>query len=205
MNPEYAQSFELGYQRYLENGTFLGSFYYRYKTGIVNRITFIEEDGLTRSIPINLSNGHDFGIELSTNYDIMEWWSFNTNVNAFRSINKGSYEGVNYDSETFAIQLKATTKFTVVKRLDLQTSFNYDSPRLTAQGKRKTSYSLDFGASLSVLKNKGRVTLGVTDIFNTRLRRWINEGENFKIEGDFRWRQPRQVKLSFNYQLEKKK
>ncbi|MEZ5004203.1 MAG: outer membrane beta-barrel family protein [Chitinophagales bacterium] len=205
LNPEYTHSMELGYQRYLKNGTFLGSIYYRYKTGIIERITFLEEDGITRSIPINLSDGHDYGFEISLNYDFFDWWTATGNMNAYRSVKSGVFEGVDYGSDTYAMNFQISTKFTVAKILDLQPSFNYRSKEQTAQGIRKASYALDFGAGVEVLKGKGKLTLSVTDIFNTRRRRWISETDEFRIEGDFRFRQSRQVKLSFNYILDKKK
>lgn len=205
LNPEYTHSFELGYQRYLEKGSLLSSVYYRYRTGVFERITFVEPSGLTRSIPVNLATENDFGLEFSMNYDIKDWWTANGNINFYRAVTKGSYEGDNLNSDTYSMHLQASTKVTIVKRLDVQCSLRYRSPRKTSQGRRKASYSVDLGASIDVFKKKGTITLSVRDLFDTRRHRWVTEGENFRTEGNFQWRTARQVKLSFNYRLNKEK
>lgn len=203
LNPEYSHSVELGYQRYLKKGSFLTSVYYRYKTGIRERITFLTDDGIQRNIPINLGTGNSAGWEMSVSYDLTDWWSFNGNVNVYYWQTEGSFEGVDYGNETAAGDFKVSTEFTIADRLDLQPSFNYRSKRKSAQGISKSNYGLDFAAGLDVLKGKGKLTFSFRDILDSREWRWINETDEFRIEGDFQWRQGRQVLLSFNYRLEK--
>ena len=103
------------------------------------------------------------------------------------------------------MNFKVSTEFTIKKRLDLQTSFKYRSPRKTSQGMHKSSYNLDFGASVDIFKKKGKLTLTLQDVLDSRKWRWESEGENFDIHGDFQWRSGRRVKLSFNYRLERSK
>ena len=64
LNPEYSNSFELGYQRYLEKGSFLATIFYRYKTNIIQRVTFVEDSGVQRTFPINLSSSNNYGYRI---------------------------------------------------------------------------------------------------------------------------------------------
>jgi outer membrane receptor protein involved in Fe transport len=204
LNPEYTQSLEMGYQRYLEKGSLLTSVYYRYKTGAINRVTFYDEDlEVQRNIPINLSTEHNVGWEFSMNYDFFDWWTMNYNVNVYHLNSMGSYEEENLDHKFTAMDFKVSTKFTAAERLDLQPSFRFRSPSKTSQGSRKASYALDFAAGLKVFKNKGKLTLTFEDILDSRKWRWSSSGEYFDISGDFQWRQGRRVKLAFNYRLER--
>jgi len=204
LNPEYTHSLELGYQRYLEKGSLLTSVYYRYKTGVIKRVTYYDEDlEVQRNIPINLSNAHDVGWEFSMNYDFFDWWSANGNINVYHRNTEGSYEDIDLSSKNTSMNFKISTKFTVADKLDLQPSFRYNSPTTTGQGRIKSSYALDFAAGLKVFKGKGKLTFSFQDILDSRKWRWESSGENFEIDGDFQWRNGRRAKLSFNYRLGK--
>ena len=203
LDPEYTHSFEAGYQRYFEKGSMLTFVYYRYRTQVIERVTFIDSLGYTRTVPINLSDEHNYGLEFSMNYDFFDWWTATSSINAYRAQRSGEFEGQDLTADTYAFDLQINTTFTIIDPLDLQLSLDYDSPRNTTQGERKSSYAIDIGASLDVFKKKGKLTLMMRDILNTRQRRWTTEGENFRTEGDFRWRVGQQVRLSFNYQLNK--
>jgi outer membrane receptor protein involved in Fe transport len=201
LNPEYAHAFELAYQRFLEKGNILTSVYYRHKMDVMQRITFVEPDGLTRMIPVNLATENNFGWEFNMNYDIQPWWEVNGNVNFYYSNLQGNWEDQNFDTEAFIWDFKTNSQWTILKRVDVQLSFDFEGPRNTAQGRSLSRYNLEFGASVDVFKQKGTVTLSVRDIFNTRVRRWETTGPDFRTEGDFQWRQTRMVKLSFNYRF----
>lgn len=205
LNPEYAHLVEFGYQRYLKKGSFLGSIYYRRNIEIIEWITFVEPSGLTRGTPVNLGTGNSYGIDLSFNTDFTDWWSFNANFNGYHTKSKGSYEGVTYNNEALAADIKVSSKFKIIEPLDFQISYNFNSPRNRSQGKIKSQQGLDFGLSFQTFKKKGKFTLSVTDVFNTRIRRWETVGDDFSIDGSFQWRQARTVVLSFNYQLDKRK
>ena len=139
------------------------------------------------------------------NYDLKDWWSLTTSINANRSVSKGEFEGVDYGNDTYSMDFRISTKFTIVERLNIQPTYYFRSPAKTAQGSYKSSMYLDIGASIDVFKKKGTLTLSVTDIFDTRRWRWTSEGEGFMIDGEFQWRTARGAKLSFNYQLDKRK
>jgi hypothetical protein len=65
-------------------------------------------------------------------------------------------------------------------------------------------YAINLGLSKEVLNNKGTISLGVTDLFNTRKRRSITDVDDFYSVSEFQWRS-RQVRLNFNYRLNQKK
>ncbi|NJM26229.1 MAG: TonB-dependent receptor [Bacteroidia bacterium] len=74
LNPEYTHSTEAGYLLNWENGSLLSSAYYRYRTGVFQRITEVDEEtGITKIFPINLATENAYGLEFNLNYTVGGW------------------------------------------------------------------------------------------------------------------------------------
>ncbi len=203
LNPEFTDSYEIGYLRYFSGATLYGGFYYRHRTGVTERIRTVDETGFTELFPVNLAVQDAYGIELTYDHKLNDWWRVNANTNIYQAVNVGSYEGIDYGSRNFSAQGRASSRFSFWKS-DLQLSFNFRAPRTTGQGRSLGIYSMDVGWSKDVLNKNGTITFNVTDLFNTRKRRSIVSGDNFTSESEFQWR-IRQISLSFSYRLNQKK
>ena len=205
LNPEYTDSYELGYLKYFEKGSFLSSVYYRYRTGVIERVTTVNAAGSTLRIPINLLSQDAYGIEFNLSYELLKWWKFNANFNFYRAISEGLYEGQALASDTYTWQTRVNSKMTILKDVTFQTSLNYRAPNETTQGRTLAFYSVDSGLSKDILKGKGTLTFNVKDVFNTRKWRSITDiTDVYYSESSFQWR-ARQFLLTFNYRLNQKK
>lgn len=204
LDPEYTNSYEIGHIKYWTNASLTSSIYYRHTTDVIERIRRFDSEGNSYTRPENLSTRNDYGLEFTWSYDPLKTWRLNGNFNFFRSITDGQLEDQNFDADTYSWFMRFSSRVTLWKKLDVQTSFNYRAPRTTTQGKDKAMYHADLGMSMDILKNKGTLTLSARDLFNTRKRRYINEGDNFYTEGDFQWRS-RVVTLTFNYRINQNK
>jgi outer membrane receptor protein involved in Fe transport len=204
LNPEFTHSFELGHLKYWEKGSLMSSIYYRKSNGVIERITYVEENGLVRVFPINLSSKDAYGIEFNLTKDLAPWWKITANSNFFKAIVNGQYEDQVFYANTFGWNSRFTSKMTLFKKLDTQLSFDYRAPENTTQGKQKSLYFLNIGASIDVLKGNGTLSFSAKDIFNTQQRRWVTFGEGFFAENEFQW-QTRQFVLTFNYRINQKK
>lgn len=125
-------------------------------------------------------------------------------ANAFYFITNGEFEDQSFYAEAFTARGRFTSKWTVWKRLDIQTAFMYRAPRNTPQGKSLSLYSWDVGLSVDVLKGNGTVTFSARDLLNSRRRRWELNTPTLVSTNDFQWR-ARQFNLSFTYRLNQKK
>jgi len=205
LKPEYTHSLEMGYLKYFENGSLLSSVYYRYRSGVIERITAVDSTGYTRRFPINLSFQNAFGIEFDINYQIVKWWQLNGSFNFYQAITEGNYNGEEYGSDTYSWRARGSTKITFFKKVNSQISIRYRAPRETTQGRSLASYSVDVGISMEILKKKGTISINVKDLFNTRKHRSITENiPDYYSESEFQWRS-RQILLSFNYRINQKK
>ena len=204
VNPEYTNSYEVGYLHQWEKSSVFSSVYYRHRTGVIQRITVVDSIGFSRVFPINLATEDSYGLEFTFSREIAEWWNLNGSFNFFRAVTSGSYEGEDLFADTYTWNTRTTSKWKLGKLMDGQLSFNYRAPRETAQGRNKSVYNLDAGISREVLKGKGTLTASVRDLFNTRKRRSETFSEGFQAESEFQWR-ARQFMLNFSYRINQKK
>lgn len=204
LNPEYTDAFELGYLNYFKKGSLLSSVYYRYSTGVTERILVSDLTGTTKRIPANIGFRNAYGVEFSGSYQIKKWWDIRGDFNFFREITDGNYQGKVYFSDTYTWNSKLNSKWTIKKKLGLQSSFDYNAPQKTTQGEQLARYGLNLGASIDVLKGKGTLSFNASDIFNSRKRRNIDYGDNFFSEGEFQWRS-RFFRVSFTYRINQTK
>lgn len=204
LQPEYTDSYELGYLKYFEKGSLFSSVYYRYRTGVIDRITTTDQDGFTIRIPVNLAIEHNIGYEINGNYKFSKKTSVNANANLYRSQSSGTYEGLILENTAFVMSGRMMIRTELPREINSQVSLNYRAPRRTNQGRVKALYSFDLSFSKDILKGKGTLVASVRDLLNSRVYRSVVDDRFLFRESDFQWR-VRQFLLSFNYRINKKK
>lgn len=211
LDPTYTNSFDLGYLKRWEKLTFNSSLYYQHS---INNIEYIQTDELRdvngtellvilRS-PINLSSEDRYGFEFTSNYNPLKWWKLTNSFNFFQSVTDGEYNNINYDSKDVSWFTRFESRITLPGAIDWQTKGMYMAPSESAQSKREGMLSVDLAFSKDILKEKGTLSLSVSDLFNTRKRKSETFSPTTYTIGEFRFRQ-RQIMLNFTYRLNQKK
>jgi outer membrane receptor protein involved in Fe transport len=204
INPEYTDSYELGHLKNWTKSSLLSSVYYRYTTDVMDWVTLSDAEGITRRMPQNLGIKNSFGLEFSGSHEIIKWWNVRGSFNFFREMREGSFQGIAYDVDTYAWSTRLNSKWTIKKKINLQTSGNYRAPKQSPQGENLARYSIDAGFSFDLLKGNGTLAFNVKDILNSRKRQSISEGVNFVSESSHQWRS-RYFRVSFTYRINQKK
>ena len=204
LEPEYTHAFEIGHIKDMDNATLTSSFYYRYTTGNIVRIRTVDEDGIARIKPENLSTEDAYGLEFTANYSPFQWWKLDGNFNFFRAITDGKNLDASFKSDTYSWFTRLTSRFTLWQTTDLQLRGHYEGPQKTPQGSRKANYYLDLSISRDIFKENGTLTLNVSDLFYTYQIRSITEGEKFYTSNKSQRLSPL-VYLTLNYRLNQKK
>ena len=204
LEPEFTSSFDLSHLKYLKNGSVLTGLYYRYRTGVIQRIIQVDSAGQVSFFPINLSTQNAFGLEFSLNLDIRDWWRITGNVDLFRQMTSGEYDGESLESDSYSMRTRGSSIMKIKKRVDAQISFDYRAPSETTQGRRKSMYMVDLGMSMDVFKDNATLTLSIRDLFNTRKMRLITNTSDYNSELEFQWRS-RQFLINFTYRLNQNK
>ena len=206
LDPEYTDSYELGILNNLKKASVYIGGYYRYTTGIVERISVAGEfagNPSTITTPYNIGIEDAFGIEGNFSIDPTDWFNVNGNANFYRAVTEGSFEGQKLERDAVTANFRLNTRAKVGK-MNYQLSGNYRAPQNTVQGQRKSMYSIDLGANMDVFKGKGTLNLSVRDLFNTRKYRGDLVTETLVEVREFQWRS-RQARLSFTYRINQKK
>lgn len=204
LDPEYTNAIEASYLKVWGKGSLLSSIYFRHITGVIERITQVEDDGTAFMFPINLSTEKSAGLELSFNYTPWKWWSLTTGLNVAWSKRDGEYEGEILGNETIVSDVSLSSKWKLPQSMDLQISYKYQAPNQTTQGRRLSSNSVDAGFSKDFLKGDATITFSGKDIFNTRKRRIELDNDDYYRLNEFQWR-GRQLVLTFSYRINAKK
>ncbi|MEN0006078.1 MAG: outer membrane beta-barrel family protein [Bacteroidota bacterium] len=201
LRPEFTDSYELGYLRYLPKGSIMAGIFYRHTTDVIERLTITQGDGTTLRTPFNLSTRDAVGIEMNLSFDLFKWWKLNGDLNFFRAITEGQAEGQDLSADTFIWTGRMNSNFKFGKKVDMQVGFNYRGPQETTQGEREAVYSLNIGMSIDILNGKGQLNISGRDVFNTRIRRSVIDLPDLQTDSEFQWRRTQGVVVAFTYRL----
>src|SRR6056297_826388 len=168
LDPEIGNSYELGWLRRWETGSILTSFYYRYRTGVIEDVYTIDGDGITTRLPINLATEDAWGVELSVDQDLFEGSQLSGSLNLYQSESEGQFEGELYESSSESFTSRLRVRYRFLETWNLQSYMFYRGPRETTQGRRGSSTSFSAGLSKQLLDDKARLSLNVRDLFNSR-------------------------------------
>jgi hypothetical protein len=162
------------------------------------------------SSPINLATEYRSGFEFTLNYSPYKWWKLNGSFNYFYIETDGDYNYIdfnnnlvnqNFDFKTSSWFTRLTSKVTLPYKIDWQTNMTYNGEQKNAQGSSLGVFSMNLAFSKDVFKDKGTVSLNVSDVFNSRKR--IQDtylSGVVESHSEMQWRQ-RQINLSFTYRF----
>jgi outer membrane receptor protein involved in Fe transport len=210
LNPQFTNSFELGYKTAWKNGYFYSALYHRISEGTITRIaTTVPGSTIIYSIMQNAGKSYNTGVELVFTEDVKKWLTFNLSVNGYENrIDGFSVENKYPVTHTFKAErqqqysgnIKFNGNFHLRKQFDIQVTSIYLAPDIIPQGKIDQRYSLDIGIKKAIQKGKGEVFLNATDILNTMVIRKEIKGEGFKlISSDYYETQV--IRIGYNYKF----
>ena len=211
LDPTYTNSFDLGYLKRWEKLTLNSSIYYQHAINNIERAQKEEirdvngvETLVIITIPVNLSSQDRYGFEFTANYNPIKWWKITNSFNFFKSVTEGNYNDISYNSNNVSWFTRLQSRISLPGKIDWQTSGMYMGPSESARSKRKGMVSVNLAFSKDILKEKGTLSLNVSDLFNTRKYESTDISPTTISENEFQWRK-RQVMLNFTYRFNQKK
>ncbi len=167
LKPQFIHSLELDYtftgKKFMTNP----SVYYKQTNNLMWRYITINE-GINYVSFENIGTSYNLGMEWITTFNPVKWFNTLTSLNVFKNRMKGQIGTFTFDNSNVMANIKQTANFKVKKWADFQFTYNFRSPFLSPQGQSFVMHWLDMGISSQVLKNKGTLTLTLSDVFNTR-------------------------------------
>ncbi|MFQ3214712.1 MAG: hypothetical protein ACI9XJ_001893 [Marivirga sp.] len=189
MQPEFTNSFGLGFKNGWNTGYFYGATYHRISTGtITSTATTVDTSNLIYNLSQNAGKSDNTGIEIVISQDLSDKVNMNLNINgynnlidAFTVVNRYPIENT-FTAEkpgiyTGNIKLKTNLKF--AHAIEAQLTAIYLAPDIIPQGTIDAKFSLDLGVRKMIQDGKGELFLNATDLQNTMIIRKKIKGNNF--------------------------
>ena len=202
LEPEYMNSYELGYQKAFGKSFIALEAYYKNTVNKIERIQEIYdlEQGITLMTFDNISKDHSLGSELMVNYAGLKWLNINASTSLYRYWIEGNINGVEIDTRSNNWNLRLNTTFNFSTKTRLQLTGMYMGPSVTAQGDREAFFFSNVALRHDFLDRKLSATLQVRDIFGTSKHEFTSYGPSFKSYVNFN-REAQVVMLSLSYKI----
>jgi iron complex outermembrane recepter protein len=200
LDPEYTDSYELEYSRFIGKVSVTATGYARFTTDYIQRYRTVSPDGITTVTFENLNSQRNYGLELILNGNPYKWMTFTLSTNMYRNELDASNLEDNLNSSAWAASGRVFTTFKLPYSTDLQLTYFYRPRMKLTQGTMKDMQMFTIAASKRVLKEKGTVSVRLADPFNSQ-RFGFEFEDDLYIQDFTRKRQSRILTLSFTYRF----
>jgi outer membrane receptor protein involved in Fe transport len=200
LQPEYIDSYELGYQKSIKSLFISVEAYYRITNDKITRIRTLYEKDVMMITFENLDKDYALGTEIMANLSATKWLQINASINLYNYRLEGDIinTDVNKNSNNFDGRLNTTIKFSKLTRLQI-VGF-YKGPSVTAQEERGDFFAVNIAFRKDFFNRNLTATLKVSDIFGTMKYDYITTGEGFYSCNNFK-RESQIVTLSLSYRI----
>ncbi len=182
LEPEYINSFELGYQKKFQKKNFYSlEGYYRITESKIERVLtpYPEQKDVMLHTFENVGKDFALGVEAMVNYSPLKWYTANLMVDFYDY----RLEVKLYDKEKtqhdFSWNTRFNNTFKVSPNTRFQLDFSYQSPTVKAQGKSAGFFSSSAAIKQDFFKRKLSATLQVRDVFGTWKHEFESAGADF--------------------------
>lgn len=200
LDPEYTDSYELEYSRFLGKVSLTTTGYYRQTNDYIQRYREVSTDGVTTTTFENMDQQRNLGVEIILNGSIAKWWTFTLSSNLYWNEQDASNIQEDLSSSSFAASGRVFTTFKLPYKTEFQLTYSYRAPMEVSQGTMKEMQMMNVALSKKVLKDKGTVSVRVSDPFNFQQFGFEFEGEDY-YQDFTRKRQSQIVTVAFAYRF----
>jgi len=207
LQPEFIDSYEAGIQSALGEVSVSAEVYYRITHDKIEEVRSAVDENVTLTTFENVGEDYSLGAEMMLIFNPLKFW----NVNLMGNLFNYRIEGVLYDepfsNESFSWQSRFNNIFKLWSSTQVQFNINYNSPRVTAQGRWEGSINSDLSIRHEFIQNVLAATLQVRDLFGTRTREFTAEGINFSNYNKYTFDSPilmLNIRYTFNNYKQKR-
>ncbi len=182
LEPEYVNSFDLGYQKKIKKNFIALEGYYRVTQNKIERVMtpFPEDKTVTLQTFENVGTDYALGVELTFNYSPTKWYTANLMADLYDYRLKGELYDTEYDQHDFSWNTRFNNTFKASPNTRFQIDLNYNSPRIQAQGTHEGFFSASAAIKQDLFKRKISATLQVRDVFGTWQHESTTTGSDFE-------------------------
>lgn len=192
LEPEFVNSFELGFIKTFSEHTFSASAYYKKTTDVIQSYNWMEGNVMYRTYA-NMANSQSSGLDLVLKDRFGKYLSLTSSVDLYYyKLEGGSFgysvltdAGTEFrtynlkERDSWSLTFRSTADISLPWSLNAQVAGNYSAPRATAQGKTMAMYQLNASLKRAFLNRKLTASVQVRDILNSRKRASESWGDDF--------------------------
>ncbi len=187
LSPEYENSLEFNYLKSWDAHSLSASIYYRSTDQGIESVQFANNRTM-ESTYMNLSHSSSSGVELVAKDRIFKIINLTTSLNLYYYQRDSSSYTNRYApaittiipaQQNFSWSGRMMANIVLGRTTFAQLSGEYSAPRLIAQGRETSSYSIDMGLRQTFLNRNLSLNLMVRDLLNSRKRNSITSGNGF--------------------------
>lgn len=204
LQPEYINSYEMGYQKdWKKKLNLSGSLYFRHTVDKIQRVREFFPNGVSINSFANINESYDFGAEFVAIYSPFSWWKSVLSFNGFESRLAADIGDVSLRNRGFSWNTKLNTTFTLFDgTTTIQLNGQYIAPTFTVQGFYQRFAGIDIGINRSFLNNKLSVGLRLTDMLDQQGFYLEVAAGSFTQESMYKW-ETRRLYLNISYKFGK--
>ncbi len=169
LEPEYATSLELNFQKIHNSQQFSAETFYRYTDNKMTRVSESQGDTLVYMYK-NIGSETDAGIELSATLKLSNWYSIQPTYTMSWNMVEGSYSGNDRQASSIFTRANLTQTFSMGRSTRLQVMAYYDGKVKTIEGETLPTAWCAAAIKRDFLDRKLTVSLKAEDIFASRKR-----------------------------------
>lgn len=179
LKPEYIDSYELGYQRYLGRNLFSVESYYRITHNKVDRVRSVYAENVLLHTIENVGKDYMLGAEFTVSINQLDWWNLNIMGNLYDYRIEGILYDRSFSRSSFNWTGRLNNTFKLGKTTRIQLNGMYNSESVSSQGTRSDFFVANAAIKQDFMKRKLSATLMVRDVFSTGEHESIAEGPGF--------------------------
>lgn len=179
LQPEYIDSYELGYQASFAKSLWSVETYYRKTHNKIEDLRSVYADNVTLHSVDNIGVDEAFGSELLLNYDFSKKWGTSLMGNLYHYRIAGALFGEAFSRESFNWNARMSHTIKLGAAAQLQLDGIYNSHSVSTQGRREGFFTANAAAKCEFLDKLLSAALQIRDIFGSAKNERVSQGADF--------------------------
>ncbi|MGY6522517.1 MAG: TonB-dependent receptor domain-containing protein [Mongoliitalea sp.] len=200
LQPEFTDSYEVGYMKGFKSYLLNATVYHRYSTDVQTRIITLLDNNITIQSRENADIRRSTGLELVNQFEFTNWWNVALTGNFFYSEIFGANLGEGFNNSNFSWTVNMLSTMSIPNLFSVQIQGDYRGPIVLPQGQIEPLWGINLGIKRDVLNKKGTISVNVSDIFDTRIFRITTNDSRFDLNRMFN-RETRIGTVAFTYRF----
>ena len=198
LKPEYIDSYEMGYQKYVGRNSISTEVYYRVTHNKVERTRSVYQPNVILHTIDNVGTDYAFGTEAMLILNLFKVRNLSLMGNLYDYRIEGEVDGQAFSRESFNWSARFNNTWKLGSATRLQFSGTYRSPSVSSQGEREGFFVSGAAIKQNIFSKNLTATLSMWDIFGTGKHDYTSEGVNFYSHSEFT-RESQMIMLTLTY------